>query len=186
MYSDASFSLLVVVEEENELEGVAVSSISFDKLSEQERHLVRHRELFLSRQIETYKIDMVRWVFPVSCTIVCSNEGTAHSGKCSVTLLNELEDVRTYLEKEDTFFYSMVYDPNQKTLLVDKGEIRIGADYQAEIPAYISPGIAPYTLFMIQCECRSVSSQSPEKTHPTWLPRCGNLIRCQITKWNSF
>ena len=52
----------VVVEEENELDGVAVSSISFDKLSEQERHLVRHRELFLSRQIETYKIDMVRWV----------------------------------------------------------------------------------------------------------------------------
>lgn len=110
----------MVVEEENELEGVAVSSISFDKLSEQERHLVRHRELFLSRQIETYKIDMVR-------------------GKCSVTLLNELEDVRTYLEREDTFFYSMVYDPNQKTLLVDKGEIRVGADYQAEVPAYISP-----------------------------------------------
>lgn len=52
----------MVVEEENELEGVAVSSISFDKLSEQERHLVRHRELFLSRQIETYKIDMVRYV----------------------------------------------------------------------------------------------------------------------------
>jgi metastasis-associated protein MTA len=50
----------IVVEEENELEGVAVSSFSFDKLSEQERHLVRHRELFLSRQIETYKIDMVR------------------------------------------------------------------------------------------------------------------------------
>ena len=62
------------------------------------------------------------------------------SGKCSVTLLNELEDVRTYLEKEDTFFYSMVYDPNQKTLLVDKGEIRVGADYQAEVPPYISPG----------------------------------------------
>ena len=57
-----------------------------------------------------------------------------------MTLLNELEDVRTYLEKEDTFFYSMVYDPNQKTLLVDKGEIRVGADYQAEVPPYISPG----------------------------------------------
>lgn len=78
-------------------------------------------------------------------TLLCSNKGTTFSGKCSVTLLNELEDVRTYLEKEDTFFYSMVYDPNQKTLLVDKGEIRIGADYQAEVPAYISPGIAPYT-----------------------------------------
>ena len=53
---------LVVVEEENELEGVAVASMSFNKLGEQERHLVRHRELFLSRQIETYKIDMVRYV----------------------------------------------------------------------------------------------------------------------------
>ena len=62
------------------------------------------------------------------------------SGKCSVTLLNELEDVRTYLEKEDTFFYSMVYDPNQKTLLVDKGEIRVGVDYQAEVPPYLPPG----------------------------------------------
>ena len=69
------------------------------------------------------------------CVCVC-----ARSGKCSVTLLNELEDVRTYLEREDTFFYSMVYDPNQKTLLVDKGEIRVGADYQAEVPPYISPG----------------------------------------------
>ena len=48
------------MEEENELEGVAAASISFNKLSELEQHLVRHRELFLSRQIETYKIDMVR------------------------------------------------------------------------------------------------------------------------------
>lgn len=63
-----------------------------------------------------------------------------HRGKCSVSLLNELEDIRTYLEEEDTFYYSMVYDPNQKTLLVDKGEIRTGTDYQAEIPPYIDPG----------------------------------------------
>ena len=63
-----------------------------------------------------------------------------HRGKCSVSLLNELEDIRTYLEEEDTFYYSMVYDPNQKTLLVDKGEIRTGPDYQAEIPPYIDPG----------------------------------------------
>lgn len=61
-------------------------------------------------------------------------------GKCSVSLLNELEDIHTYLEKEDTFYYSMVYDPNQKTLLVDKGEIRTGPDYQAETPPYIDPG----------------------------------------------
>ena len=56
-----------------------------------------------------------------------------------MSLLNELEDIRSYMEKEDTFFYTMVYDPNQKTLLVDKGEIRIGLDYQAEVPQYSPP-----------------------------------------------
>ena len=57
-----------------------------------------------------------------------------------MSLLNELEDIHSYLEKEDTFFYTMVYDPNQKNLLVDKGDIRIGANYQAEVPPYIDPG----------------------------------------------
>ncbi len=33
----------------------------------------------------------------------------------------------------------MVYDPNQKTLLVDKGEIRVGPDYQAVVPEYVLP-----------------------------------------------
>ena len=54
-----------------------------------------------------------------------------------MSLLNELEDMTSYLNQEDTFFYAMVYDPNQKTLLVDKGEIRTGPEYQADIPAYI-------------------------------------------------
>ena len=64
---------------------------------------------------------------------------TLYRGKCSVSLLNELEDICSYMEKEDTFFYTMVYDPNQKTLLVDKGEIRIGPEYQAVVPQYIPP-----------------------------------------------
>jgi len=50
----------VAVEEENELDSSLPSGNNFDKLSELERHIIRHRELFLSRQIETYKIDMVR------------------------------------------------------------------------------------------------------------------------------
>lgn len=29
----------------------------------------------------------------------------------------------------------MVYDPNQKTLNADRGEIRVGSKYQAEVPA---------------------------------------------------
>lgn len=58
-----------------------------------------------------------------------------------MSLLNELEDIHTYLAKEDAFFFTMVYDPTQKTLLVDKGEIRVGTDYQAEISPYVDPGM---------------------------------------------
>lgn len=36
---------------------------------------------------------------------------------------------------QDTFFYCLVFDPTQKTLLADKGEIRVGNRYQSEIPA---------------------------------------------------
>jgi metastasis-associated protein MTA len=33
---------------------------------------------------------------------------------------------------QDTFFYCLVFDPAQKTLLADKGEIRVGSRYQAD------------------------------------------------------
>lgn len=56
-----AFRCAVAVEEENEMENDAgILCNNFDKLGELESHLIRHRELFLSRQIETYKIDMVR------------------------------------------------------------------------------------------------------------------------------
>ncbi|KAL4693725.1 hypothetical protein H8959_012990, partial [Pygathrix nigripes] len=61
-------------------------------------------------------------------------------GKCSVALLNETESVLSYLDKEDTFFYSLVYDPSLKTLLADKGEIRVGPRYQADIPEMLLEG----------------------------------------------
>lgn len=35
------------------------------------------------------------------------------------------------------FFYCLVFDPNQKTLLADKGEIRVGSRYQTDIPAML-------------------------------------------------
>uniref|UniRef100_A0A8C6U140 Metastasis associated 1 family, member 3 n=1 Tax=Neogobius melanostomus TaxID=47308 RepID=A0A8C6U140_9GOBI len=61
-------------------------------------------------------------------------------GKCSVALLNETEAVLSYLDKEDTFFYSLVYDPTQKTLLADKGEIRVGPRFQADVPEMLQEG----------------------------------------------
>lgn len=41
---------------------------------------------------------------------------------------------------KDCFFYSLVFDPVQKTLLADQGEIRVGSKYQAEIPDKLIEG----------------------------------------------
>lgn len=46
--------------------------------------------------------------------------------------------VRFFLQ--DTFFYSLVYDPTQKTLLADKGEIRVGPRFQADVPEMLQEG----------------------------------------------
>ena len=94
-----------------------------EQLTEKQRQQLKQRELFLSRQIETLPATHIR-------------------GKCSVTLLNETESLASYLKKEDTFFYSLVYDPVQKTLLADRGEIRVGSRFQADsIPKSIDPNI---------------------------------------------
>uniref|UniRef100_A0AAX7SNF3 Metastasis associated 1 family, member 3 n=1 Tax=Astatotilapia calliptera TaxID=8154 RepID=A0AAX7SNF3_ASTCA len=93
------------------------------ELTEKQKHQLRHRELFLSRQYESLPATHIR-------------------GKCSVALLNETEAVLSYLDKEDTFFYSLVYDPTQKTLLADKGEIRVGPRFQADVPEMLQEGEA--------------------------------------------
>uniref|UniRef100_A0AAQ4R938 Metastasis associated 1 n=1 Tax=Gasterosteus aculeatus aculeatus TaxID=481459 RepID=A0AAQ4R938_GASAC len=90
-------------------------------LPEKQKHQLRHRELFLSRQLESLPATHIR-------------------GKCCVTLLNETEALKSYLEREDAFFYSLVYDPQQKTLLADKGEIRVGNKYQADITDLLKEG----------------------------------------------
>lgn len=102
-------SLKGALEEEQEKE--------FDQFSEKEKHQIKLRELFLSRQIETYPVSTIR-------------------GKCLVTLLSEAESLYCYLKKDDIFFYTQVYDPEQKSLAeADRGEIRVGQRYQAEVPA---------------------------------------------------
>lgn len=52
-----------------------------EPLSTKQRHQMKHRELFLSRQVETLPATHIR-------------------GKCSVTLLNETESLLSYLNKD--------------------------------------------------------------------------------------
>lgn len=58
-----------------------------DDLSEKSRHQLKHRELFLSRQVETLPATHIR-------------------GKCAVTLLNETESLQSYLNKEVGVIFS--------------------------------------------------------------------------------
>uniref|UniRef100_G3SV25 Metastasis associated 1 family member 3 n=1 Tax=Loxodonta africana TaxID=9785 RepID=G3SV25_LOXAF len=103
-----------------EIEEESETTVEAD-LTDKQKHQLKHRELFLSRQYESLPATHIR-------------------GKCSVALLNETESVLSYLDKEDTFFYSLVYDPSVKTLLADKGEIRVGPRYQADIPEMLLEG----------------------------------------------
>ncbi|XP_031632273.1 metastasis-associated protein MTA3 isoform X2 [Contarinia nasturtii] len=92
-----------------------------EPLTTKQRHQMKHRELFLSRQVETLPATHIR-------------------GKCSVTLLNETESILSYLNKDDSFFYCLVFDPTQKTLLADKGEIRVGSRYQTDVTPLLREG----------------------------------------------
>ncbi|CAH8825436.1 unnamed protein product [Trichobilharzia szidati] len=83
-------------------------------------HQIHHRELFLSRHLETLPATHIR-------------------GKCTVTLHTETEPYHIYLLKDDAFFFQLVYDPLQKTLQADQGSIREGPQYQAEVEAYHPP-----------------------------------------------
>ena len=80
-----------------------------------ERVMMKQREVFLSRQIETLPATLIR-------------------GKCSVTLMSEVETISSYTSRDDAFFYSLVFDPHQKTLQADRGNIRIGGEFQAVVP----------------------------------------------------
>lgn len=84
------------------------------QMSEKEKNTLKQRELFYSRQIETIPATSVR-------------------GKCTVQLLNESESLASYINKDDHYFYTLVYDPQQKTITADRGEIRVGQRYQAEV-----------------------------------------------------
>lgn len=52
-----------------------------EPLTAKQRYQVKHRELFLSRQVESLPATQIR-------------------GKCSVTLLNETESLQSYLNKD--------------------------------------------------------------------------------------
>lgn len=62
------------------------------------------------------------------------------SGKCTVTLYSEVEPMTSYVEREDAFYYRLIYDANAKLLSEDRGSMRIGSDFQCEIQPLLGKG----------------------------------------------
>ncbi|XP_076380307.1 metastasis associated 1-like isoform X3 [Megalopta genalis] len=140
---DLPSTLIMLADKHQWTEDNVVGAGGVTELSSKQRHQMKHRELFLSRQVETMPATHIR-------------------GKCCVTLLNETESLLSYLNKEDSFFYCLVFDPAQRTLLADKGEIRVGSKYQAD-------GIAPAPLTPAERESDPRRSQDLETL--VWTPR---------------
>ncbi|VDM31507.1 unnamed protein product [Hydatigera taeniaeformis] len=93
-----------------------------DGLSDAQIHQLSQRELFVSQHVEMLQATHIR-------------------GKCSVNMHDDVaeESLQTLLDREDTFFYQLSYDPVKKTLQAEKGCIRVGSDFQATIPDLIDP-----------------------------------------------
>ncbi|OWK08969.1 hypothetical protein Celaphus_00015592 [Cervus elaphus hippelaphus] len=91
-------------------------------LPEKLKHQLRHRELFLSRQLESLPATHIRSLAPGARPRCCVPTAPPRAAF------------------QDFFFYSLVYDPQQKTLLADKGEIRVGNRYQADITDLLKEG----------------------------------------------
>ena len=47
-------------------------------------------------------------------------------------------------EFQDWFYYCLVYDPQQKALLADKGETGVGTQYQPVVPAKLEDSMQYY------------------------------------------
>lgn len=61
-----------------------------DEVGDKQKHQLKHRELFLSRQVETLPATHIR-------------------GKCTVTLLNETESLLSYLNKDVRIFPPWIF-----------------------------------------------------------------------------
>lgn len=87
LFFNALLCVSVAMEEEPEaISSVMGSQAGSDSPASRQRHQMKHRELFLSRHVETLPATHIR-------------------GKCSVTLLNETESLLSYLNKDVSFAF---------------------------------------------------------------------------------
>lgn len=73
--------------------------------------MYRQRELFTSEMTDTYPVSVLR-------------------GKCHVLHCMDLAAIRDFNPSENTFFYTLSYNPETRRMASVQGEIRVGASHQ--------------------------------------------------------
>jgi metastasis-associated protein MTA len=88
-------------------------------MNDLQKYQLKHRELFYSKYTDTIPATTIR-------------------AKCSVLLFHsDIEKLTDYFSHDDQYYYTLTYDPYQRTIVADKGEIRVGFKYQADVPPLI-------------------------------------------------
>uniref|UniRef100_A0AC35FDH6 MTA n=1 Tax=Panagrolaimus sp. PS1159 TaxID=55785 RepID=A0AC35FDH6_9BILA len=85
-----------------------------ENLSLEDLHCLQQHELFMSRQLQTLPAKNIR-------------------GKCCVVFLSDIDTPEMYIKNDDQYFYSLIYDKTDETLMSDKRTVSIGAEHQAII-----------------------------------------------------
>ena len=91
-----------------------------DKPMKLDDTMLRMRELFTSDTTDTFSVSVLR-------------------GKCDVGHCENIGAVREFRPKDDTFFFTLSYNPETRRLASTQGEIRVGASHQANLPEYRRP-----------------------------------------------
>ena len=73
--------------------------------------MLRMRELFVSEATDVYPVSVLR-------------------GKCTVYHCKDISAVKEFNPDENTFFFTLSYNPETRRLASTQGEIRVGASHQ--------------------------------------------------------
>lgn len=79
--------------------------------------MYRMRELFISEMTDIYPVSVLR-------------------GRCNVLHCMDLKAVKEFKAEDNTFFYTLSYNPETRRLASTQGEIRVGASHQAKLPKF--------------------------------------------------
>jgi len=86
--------------------------------------LVKSRELFISNATDQFPVNVLR-------------------GKCGVLHCLDIVAVKQFEPNDDSFFYTLSYNPETRRLASTQGEIRVGPSHQAKLPCFEGGDVPP-------------------------------------------